>query len=60
MMQSAVSTVTGARKQQDHLAGGASKEQPGICLCTRVCVCVCEYNTLFLEFTLKGHVEEDA
>lgn len=59
MMQSAVSTVTGARKQRDRLAGGASKEQPGTCLCARVraCVRVCERTTLFLEFTLKEQIE---
>lgn len=52
MMQSAVSTVTGARKQQDHLAGGASKGQAGTCLCTKVCVFVCVYNIQGLQFTL--------
>lgn len=50
MMQSAVSTVTGARKQQDHLAGGASKEQLGTCRYTTECVCVCVCKPL-LEFT---------
>lgn len=67
VMQSAVSTVTGARKQRDHLAGGASKEQPGTCLCTECvyqCLCVseCVCNTLFLEFTLERvhRTQEDA
>lgn len=40
-MQSAVSTVTGARKQQHRLAGGAAKEQSSIRLCTSVCQCLC-------------------
>lgn len=52
MMQSAVSTVTGARKQRDHLAGGASKEQPGTCLCTRVRACVC---VNALRYSLNSH-----
>lgn len=41
VMQSAVSTVTGARKQQHRLAGGAAKEQFSIRLCTSVCQCLC-------------------
>lgn len=41
-MQSTVSTETGARKQHDHLAGGASKEQPSPHLCTTMCVAVYE------------------
>lgn len=42
VMQSTVSTETGARKQHDHLAGGASKEQPSPHLCTTMCVAVYE------------------
>ena len=41
MMQSAVATVTGARKQQDHLARWASKEQPTVHVQVRVCENMC-------------------
>lgn len=58
-MQSTVSTETGARKQHDRLAGGASKEQPSPHLFTTMCVAV--YEGVCVQHTISQiHTEMSA